>query len=46
LPVRVLEGLDMSGYWSDWKGGLLFAVLLLLLVVVWCFFVFGLNVGH
>mgnify|MGYP007107653494 CR=1 FL=1 len=36
----------MSENWSDWKGGLLFAVLLLLLVVVWCFFVSGLNAGH
>jgi len=36
----------MSGDWSDWKGGLLFAVLLLLLVVIWCFFVFGLNATH
>lgn len=36
----------MSEFWSDWKGGLLFAVLLLVLVVIWCFFVFGLNAGH
>jgi len=36
----------MSGFWSDWKGGLLFAVLLLVLVIIWCFLVFGLNVGH
>ena len=45
-PVSVLEGADMSGDWSDWKGGLLFAVLLLVLVVFWCFFVFGLNASH
>lgn len=36
----------MSDNWSDWKGGLLFAVVLLLLVVVWCVFVTGLNTGH
>jgi len=36
----------MSGDWSDWKGGLLFAALLLVLVVIWCFFVFGLNAAH
>ncbi len=36
----------MSGDWSDWKGGLLFALLLLILVVFWCLFVSGLNAGH
>ncbi len=36
----------MAGDWSDWKGGLLFALLLLILVVIWCFFVSGLNATH
>jgi len=36
----------MSGDWSDWKGGLLFALVLLILVVFWCLFVSGLNAAH
>ncbi|NBT06181.1 MAG: response regulator [Betaproteobacteria bacterium] len=38
--------IDMQTDWSDWKGGLLFALILLVVVVAWCLFVFGLNAGH
>ena len=42
----VKSGDDMQTDWSDWKGGLLFALILLVVVVAWCLFVFGLNAGH
>lgn len=47
-PLWVLLSLeiDMQTDWSDWKGGLLFALILLVVVVAWCLFVFGLNAGH
>jgi hypothetical protein len=46
LWVPLSLEIDMQTDWSDWKGGLLFALILLVVVVAWCLFVFGLNAGH